>query len=41
MAWMGEYQPWYVVVEKMFLVRMVGSLYLAMKVGFHLLVVED
>jgi hypothetical protein len=35
------YQPWYDVVEKMFLVRMVGSLYLAKKVGLYLLVVED
>jgi len=29
------------VVENMFLVRMVGILYLEMKVEFHLLVVED
>jgi hypothetical protein len=41
MECMGEYQPWYVMVGKMFLVRMFGSLYLAMKVEFLLLVVEE
>jgi hypothetical protein len=34
MEWTGDYQPWYVVVEKMFIVRMVGSLCLMMKVEF-------
>jgi hypothetical protein len=41
MAWKGECEPWYDLVEKMFLVRMFGSLYLAKKVGLCLLVVED
>jgi hypothetical protein len=41
MAWMGEYQPWYVMVGKMFFVRMFWILYLAMKVEFLLFVVED
>lgn len=41
MAWMGVYQPWYDVVEEVFLVRMVGSLYLENKFGLVLLVVED
>jgi hypothetical protein len=41
MEWMGVYQPWYDVVEKTFIVRMVGSLYLVKKVRILLLVVED
>jgi hypothetical protein len=41
MAWRGEYPSWYVMVGKMFLVRMVGSLFLAKKFGLHLIVVED
>jgi hypothetical protein len=37
----GCFQPWCVVVEKKFLVRKVGSLYLVKKVGLRLLVMEE
>jgi hypothetical protein len=40
MAWRGEYQPLYVIVGEMFLVRMAESLFLVKKVGLCFLMVE-